>query len=248
MKFHVPTRRRVAQRLAIPAYFRPHAGWSSIVDAAPVAGLVVMNIADGPGPLFIPEYADAIASARRAGVEVVGYVDTDNGARSHARILADIEHYRTRYEVGGYLLDRAHVTNDVVRHYYAPLHDHVKSIDDRALLILNPGTATDEVAMTVADIVIDFEGPADEYAERAESLPKWRRRYRPDRFWHIVHGIPAAGLHDVLRASRASRTGWLFATDQSINTDAPGSYLYDRLPARAMWESLQTALKCTSWH
>jgi hypothetical protein len=59
-------------RLGVPAYFLPGADWASL--HSPAVGHAILNPETGPGPHA--GYAAAVAAAQRAGVKVLGYVDT----------------------------------------------------------------------------------------------------------------------------------------------------------------------------
>jgi Spherulation-specific family 4 len=205
-------------------------------------GLVVINIANGPGTDLIPDYQPAIAAARAAGIAVVGYVDAGNGRRSHSDVVADIDQYTDWYAPSGFLFDQAHLADGDVRTYFLPLRDRVKADDPNALVILNPGTSADECIMEIADIVVDFEGSCASYLAPTTAMPRWRHEYRPERFWHIVYDVPAASVQLVVDAAKARRTGWLYTTDQPIDDTSPGGYLYDRLPDAATLNQLEEVL------
>src|SRR5262245_28370658 len=63
------------RRLAVPAYVAPGEDWARLRDAGGAVGIAVANAANGPGQ-YDAGYATAIAAARRAGISVLGYVDT----------------------------------------------------------------------------------------------------------------------------------------------------------------------------
>ena len=200
-----------------------------------------MNCDSGPGAQPDPTYGPALAAARAAGVEVLGYVDTDNGRRPHSLVLDDIARYREWYGTTGYLLDRAHVPCEVVRSYYAPLHFQLKSRDADTTIVVNPGTAVPSCFLDVADVLVDFEGPGETYL--AASLPEWHVEHEPTRFWHIVYDVAPTQLDAVLATASRSGTGWLFVTDQPLDGGAPGRYLYDRLPHPVLSDQLRDALR-----
>jgi Spherulation-specific family 4 len=237
----------VRQRLAVPAYFRPGPDWKRLTDGAaaaagPNVGLAVLNIDSGPGDKRIPEYVFTLDAARSAGVELTGYIDTNNGARRHSELMTEMDRYRAWYGPMGFFFDRAQVDIVEVAAYLAPLHHQVKSLDSSATVILNPGVSVSRRYMDVADIIVDFEGPCDQYLSPTTSMPRWRSHYDPARFWHIVYDVPRDRLRPVVDASRAFRTGWLYATDQAIDEPQPQSYLYDRLPSLPTWKHLATLL------
>ncbi len=207
-----------------------------------MVGMVVINMDSGPGKVLLPEYRPAIAAARATGADVVAYVDTDNGKRSHGDVVADIELYRAWYGPVGWFFDQAHVADRDVGAYFSPLCQYVKAIDPKATVVLNAGVYVSEHYMTIGDIVVDFEGPCDRYLS-AGPAPRWRSRYDPSRFWHIVYDVPRTAVHEVVRAAAARRTGWLYVTDQAIDDVERDTYLYGRLPDDATWADLERLLE-----
>jgi hypothetical protein len=75
------------QRLAVPAYWTPDAAgvarFDALVDAAPRVGMVVVNGPNSSAPTpFDPTVAAQIHRLYRAGITVLGYVDTGYLGRS----------------------------------------------------------------------------------------------------------------------------------------------------------------------
>jgi Spherulation-specific family 4 len=202
-----------------------------------MVGMIVINIDSGPGKAPLPEYRPAIAAARAAGADVVAYVDTDNGKRSHGAVVADIELYRAWYGPVGCFFDRAQLADRDVGAYFASLCQYVKAVDPNSTVVLNAGTYVSEHYLSIGDIVVDFEGPCDRYLS-AGAAPGWRSRYDPSRFWHIVYDVPRTEVQEVVRAAKSRRTGWLYVTDQAIDDAERDTYLYGRLPDDATWGQL----------
>jgi hypothetical protein len=228
------------QRLAIPAYFEPGDEWNRLAAAAPATGLVVMNPDNGPGSAVAEPYVRVLATARLARVTTLGYVSTAHGARRNADITSDVARYFEWYGVDGIFFDETHVTGEQFLALYRPLYDHVKAHDPSSVVAMNPGTVVPECFMGASDILIDFEGSAEELL--AVTFPSWRNRYEPTRFWHIVYSVDKELLEAVVRWSRRRRAGWLFLTDQPLRPADPESYLYDRLPESEFWTSLVRVL------
>jgi len=238
--------RRVDQRLAVPAYFRPGPEWqrvtaASFANGSPLVGMVVINMDSGPGKVPLPEYLPAIAAARANGADVVAYVDTNNGKRSHGEVVAEIERYREWYGPVGCFFDRAHVVDQNVGAYFSSLCGYVKAIDANSTVVVNAGVYVSEPYMSIADIVVDFEGPCDRYVS-AGAPPAWRSKYDPSRFWHIVYDVPSTAVPRVVNTAAVRRTGWLYVTDQAIDDAERDTYLYGRLPDGATWGQLRRLL------
>ncbi|MEO6122962.1 MAG: spherulation-specific family 4 protein [Ilumatobacteraceae bacterium] len=227
-------------RLAIPAYFRPGPQWERLTElGGNTVGVAVMNCASGPGEQPDLGYLPVLEAARASGVEVLGYIDTDNGHRPRPMVLDDISRYREWYGITGYFLDRVHVPCDVVRSYYVPLREHLKSHDAGTMIVLNPGVAVPRCFLDVADVLVDFEGSALTYV--ASDTPEWRAEYDSARFWHIVYDVAGPMVDEVLAAAARQRAGWLFVTDQALDGGGPGRYLYDRMPDPAIVNHLRNA-------
>ena len=122
--------------------------------------------------------------------------------------------------------------------YFSSLGEYVKAIDAKSTVVLNAGVYVSEHYMSVADIVVDFEGPCDRYLS-AGAAPGWRSGYDPSRFWHIVYDVASTAVREVVCATVVRRAGWLYVTDQAIDSAARDTYLYGRLPDNATWGQLR---------
>jgi hypothetical protein len=206
-----------------------------------MVGMVVINMDSGPGMTPLPEYRPVIAAARATGADVVAYVDTNNGKRSHGEVVADIALYREWYGSVGCFFDRAHVADGDAGAYFSSLCAYVKAIDANCTVVLNAGVYVSEHYMSIADVVVDFEGPCDRYVS-AGAGPAWRSKYDPSRFWHIVYDVPDTAVPQVVHTAAVRRTGWLYVTDQAIDDAERDTYLYGRLPDYATWRHLRRSL------
>ncbi|CAM5719124.1 hypothetical protein SGLAM104S_09451 [Streptomyces glaucescens] len=92
--------------LLVPLYVHPAedpAAWHRLVSRAADTYAVVLNPASGPGRTADPAFAAAAAALRTAGARLLGYVDTDYGARDPARIAADLRLHQEWYGADGRL-------------------------------------------------------------------------------------------------------------------------------------------------
>ncbi len=229
------------QFAAVPAYFPPGPEWDRMIEARPHVGMVVLNLADGPGDQLAPNVAAQVAWLRRAGIMILGYIDTANATRPEGAVMADARRYEEWYQTRAVFLDQAHVPEGLVDSYYRPLHQRLKQGSASRRVVLNAGQSMAESVMAAADIVVDFEGDYQAYV--GWSQPGWTAQYAPSRFWHIVHGVAGSHRLDrVLELSRARRTGWLYATDQAAGVASGDGYLYDRLPGLDHWHQFRHGL------
>ena len=204
--------------------------------------MVVINIDSGPGSAPVPEYLPAIAAARASGADVVAYVDTDNGQRSHGEVVADIDLYREWYGPRRVLLRPC------------PCR---RSRCGRVLLL---------VARVRQGNRRELHGRAERRHLRERALHERRRHRRRLRrpVRPVCVGRPGTGVALPSTTRRASgtscttsrelpctrscaqrwsrRTGWLYVTDQAIDDAERDTYLYGRLPDNATWRQLRRLL------
>lgn len=219
-----------AHRLAIPAYFAPGAGWRAMQRAAPAIALAVMNPASGPGEQRDPAYAATIAASRAAGIAVFGYVDTAYAAREIAAVQAAIARYAAWYGVTDIFFDQASIDAATLP-YYVALAATVHASGDGARAILNPGAATDEAFVAVADILLTFEDTYTEYVAHYRPAA-WEARYPPERFWHLIHTTPTIPqMRHAAALSAARGAGYRYITPATLPNP------WGALPGRAYWNA-----------
>ncbi|MDX6743760.1 spherulation-specific family 4 protein [Actinocorallia sp. A-T 12471] len=217
-----PPARAVPTRVIVPAYFAPHVRpglWERIADAR--LRCVVLNVASGPGTAPDPVFArasDRIAARRGT---VAAYVDVSYGRRETALVLADLKRYRRWYGVADVFFDQVPSGPDGVA--------YMKNVTDRArdagagLVVFNHGTHPDPTYLTLADVLVTFEGPVTAYA--AAEPPAWTLAGDPARFCHLVYGCRPEDLEVVTALARRRNTGVLYVTDRA------GANPYDGLPS-----------------
>jgi Spherulation-specific family 4 len=209
------TKEPVRQRLAIPAYFSPGPLWTALDAAAGPVGIAIVNPNSGPGEEHSPAYAAQIKTSQAKGIRVIGYVDTDYTARPLADVCRDIERHVTWYGVDGIFLDQVGIGRTRLP-YYAEVSDAIKAGGAEALTVLNPGANIPESFMAIADIIVTFEDTFGAYTHGYHAA-RWMRRYPPERFWHLIHGVPTGqALRRTLSLSKRRRAGWLYATPATL--------------------------------
>ena len=222
------------QGMAVPAFFPPGRLWSQVDSAAPTLRLVVMNPASGPGPAYDQSYGSVVRTAQKRGITVVGYVDTNYGARGLSAVEADVEKYFSWYHVNGIFFDRASTDCALAvapTSYYATLNAYVKARGGAARTILNPGKQTNECFLADADIVLTFEGSATQYLN-SYSAPAWVAKYSPSHFWHVVYGASDAALMArAVQLSKERGAGYVYVTPDALPSP------YDTLPTGRYWST-----------
>lgn len=214
------------QKVAVPSYFYPGAHWTQLISGAPTVGLAIINPASGPGKKADPNYQQVIRDAHAAGIKVLGYVYTKYGARGSKTVKAEIDKYYTWYGVDGIFLDEA--SNSCAKlSYYQSLYNYVKKRGAQNLVVLNPGTNTEECYVNASDILITFE---DDFAAYSAWSPSgWEYNYPESRFWHLVLNTSYADLPQAIALFKARHAGWVYVTPDALPNP------WDTLPADPYW-------------
>jgi hypothetical protein len=211
-------------RLVVPAYFHPAqaaADWDWLARQGDRVRLVILNPASGPGRDPDPAYLSALRPLRDAGVAVAGYVDTSYGQRPRRAALADIGRYRDWYDVAGVLFDRVSAGPEDLRHYALLAHRARKL--GALTVAFNHGVHPYPGYARHADVLGTFEGPWNVYL--AQAMPQWTRSWPPERFYHVVYGVPPEQLRTALLLAGRRRAGCVYVTSRG------GGNPYDGLPA-----------------
>ncbi|MET9291829.1 spherulation-specific family 4 protein [Streptomyces sp. NPDC003077] len=176
-------------RLLVPLYEHPADrpdAWRRLIEAAPQLYGVVLNPANGPGTAPDPAFAEVAGRLREAGVRLLGYTDTDYGRRPHADVVRDLLRHRDWYAADGTFLDQAAPGPELLPHYGR------LTVAARAAgattVVLNHGLHPHPGYLEVADLLVTFEDTWAAY--EAAEIPAWTARHPPERFCHLIHGVP----------------------------------------------------------
>lgn len=221
---------RLPQSIGVPAYFDSRPLWSRMAAARPTVAMAVLNPASGVGVAPVSGLADTVRETRAVGVKVIGYVHTSYGRRASGDVLSEVARYKDWYGVDGIFFDEVSASC-ADQPYYGALSAHVRAWGAGTTTVLNPGRQTLECFMSVADVIITFEGSYEAYLSEPES-PGWTQRYSPDRFWHLVYDAPTARrMREVIRASKSRGAGWVYVTPEALPNP------WGTLPSDAYWSN-----------
>lgn len=176
----------------LPLYAHPAVDPDAWRQAARAAGRVrgvVLNAADGPGDDLDPAFATAAGALRTAGVPVFGYVDLDYGERPDAEVAADLERHRAWFAVDGWFFDRAPSDKSALAQCRRTIRSARRT--GARTVVLNPGVHPAPGYARVADLIVTFEGHWTSYVAPFDR-PRWTARHPPERFCHLVYGVPRA--------------------------------------------------------
>jgi hypothetical protein len=270
---HRPSHSHLGQRLAVPAYIDPTTdpgAWAALSGARPGSvGIVVANVANGPGSQPVPAWTSAMQQMHDAGSSVLGYVDTgylgspaggrrkglptrtgSTGVRAWlAQVDADIDAWYEFYgsAIGGIFLDQSTsdcgptATSVEYADLYRTLSAYVKQAHPGALTALNPGTAVAQCYRDSADVLVTFEGSYQDYTGADAS---------PNQTYHPLTWSPANPDEIWHIVYGAMSTGELqHAVTLSKSRDAGYVYVtsavppnpFDSLPLGPYWTVEQSA-------
>ncbi|MGW1840627.1 spherulation-specific family 4 protein [Streptomyces sp. NPDC002067] len=180
---------------------------------APVAPVhwAVLDVARGPGERPDPHCLPAAARLRETGVRLLGHLDLRYGTRPFGELLADAHRFLEWYKTDGFLLDRAPLDRaelPVTRRAAAAL----RGLADGVHLVLGHGAHPHPGYAESADQLITFAGPWCEY--RWSQVAQWTADHPPEKFCHLVHGVPSTHLDEALRIARWQGAATVFFTDR----------------------------------
>lgn len=221
----------------VPAFFPP-SDWNRVTVAGASPAVMILNPASGPGSGPNPEFRQAVQQAKANGSQVIGYIGTNYGQRPLWQSEQYIREYRQWYGVRGIFLDQAPTSGTQQIGYYRALARYIHALSPGAPIWLNPGVYPDRAYLSVASVIMVFEGPYQSYL--GVHVPKWARHYPPDRFAHTVYAATRKDLADAVRLSRDRNAGFLYVTDNV----APNPY--SALPSYWGHEAPSVAVNCPS--
>jgi len=207
----------------IPSMFYPDRDWTQAIDTKPAPRVMLLNVDNGVGPGPLPHFQAVVRQAQAAGITVLGYSSTEYGQRPTGSIETEVREYRAWYGVNGILLDLTQGTPGELS-YYRELANYIRATVPHAVVWLNPGDYPDPSFMSIANVVMVFEGSYAQYL--ADRVPGWASHYQPDQFVHVIYATPRSDLASAVRLSRARRAGYLFVTNLPGSPDP-----YDAMPS-----------------
>lgn len=213
-------------RLVVPAYFHPAVHpdqWQWLAEHAAGVLMVILNVANGPGASSQAAFRQAIGSLQRAGICVIGYVDTSYGRCQAQRVLAETDRFQDWYGVQGVCLDQV-AADPAQLGYYTGLTDRIRAMGAETVFF-NHGTHPAPEYAHVADVLGTFEGTWPAY--RRLRVPRWTEHWPPSKFCHVVHSVPVARHPGAWRLASRRRAGAVYITERG------GANPYDGLPALA---------------
>ncbi|MFE5618257.1 spherulation-specific family 4 protein [Streptomyces sp. NPDC056524] len=206
--------------VGVPGYAHPLLApveWAELTRPGTPLHWAVLNVAEGPGDRPDPHCLEAAGRLTNAGVKVLGHLDLRHGSRDFGEIVSEAHRFLDWYKVDGFYLDRAPTDRadlPEVRRVAATLE---AVLDGEAHLVLSHGTHPYPGYAEAADQLVTFSGAWTDY--RWSQVAEWTAEYPPEKFVHLVHGVPRSHLDEAMRIARWQGAGTIFFTD---HTGHPG--------------------------
>ncbi|MEE1757367.1 spherulation-specific family 4 protein [Streptomyces sp. SP18CS02] len=202
----------------VPGYAHPLVApveWAELTRPGTPLHWAVLNVADGPGYRPDPHCLEAAGRLSNAGVRVLGHLDLAHGSRPFGELVFDARRYLDWYRVDGYLLERCPSDRAglaAVRRTTAALRALLGEAGG-GHLVLGHGTHPHPGYLETADQLVTFAGPWTDY--RWSQVAEWTADHPPERFAHLVHGVPRSHLREAMRIARWQGAGTIFFTDRT---------------------------------
>jgi hypothetical protein len=201
--------------LGIPGYAHPLVApteWGELARTGTPVHWVVLNVSSGPGTRPDPHCLEAVGRLRNAGVRVLGHLDATHGARPFGELISDAQRHLDWYRVDGFLLDRC-PTESVALPEVRRTVTTLRAVRDDAHIVLGHGTHPYPGYAENADQLVTFSGAWTDY--RWSQVAEWTADYPPERFCHLVHGVPRGHLDEALRIARWQGASTIWFTDRT---------------------------------
>jgi hypothetical protein len=211
------------QSTFVPAYFYSSTIWAQAIDTRPAPAVMLLNVDSGPGTGPLSHFQTLVRQAQDAGITVLGYSSTSYGQSPVSSVETEVREYKSWYGVNGIFLDLTQGTAGEFS-YYQTLANFIRSTIPHGVVWLNPGDYPEPAFMSIANVVMVFEGPYSAYL--SNQVPSWISQYSPSQFAHVIYDTPASDLASAVSLSRQRRAGHLFVTDLNV----PGNP-YGALPS-----------------
>nr|WP_198151688.1 spherulation-specific family 4 protein [Kibdelosporangium sp. MJ126-NF4]CEL18191.1 Phage-related protein, tail component [Kibdelosporangium sp. MJ126-NF4] len=227
--------------------------WNRLINApSDKVGVIVANVLNGPDFARQDMFADVFSRAHGSGKRILGYVDTGYlgytgqttrlGWRGVADWISQVEQDINLWyglygdHLDGIFFDQGYnqcgtsANDTTIADAYKELNQYEKRFHVRGMTVLNPGAPVPQCYEDAADVLATFESSYEGYLGRHAGGgdlnyrdPGWTPR-DPRKFWHIVYGVPADKVTEVIELSKTRNAGYVYVTDDVLSNP------YDSVP------------------
>jgi len=208
-------------KILVPLYVYPGAAWDSLITAANNGAKIIAIINPNSGPNANgpdSSYTTYMKKFQTAGIEMVGYVHTQWGARDINTVNTEIGTYASKYPgVSGIFFDEAAVETSAVS-YYRQAYTTVMS---KGFIhsILNPGAQPVQQYLDISTNIVIFENYASELSRASfsswvkcapSSTQKSGYQYK---FSAIIHTAAQSNMASLITQAHNMGMGLVYVTD-----------------------------------
>ncbi|MFP8883639.1 spherulation-specific family 4 protein [Streptomyces mangrovi] len=201
--------------VGVPGYAHPMVApveWAELTRPGAPVHWAVLNVARGPGERSDPYCAAAVAGLREAGVRVLGHLDLRHGTRDFGPLVHDAHRFLDWYGVDGFYLDRCPGDRAALPEV-SRVTAALRALGGDAHIVLGHGTHPFPGYAEAGDQLVTFSGPWADY--RWSQVAEWTADHSPERFCHLVHGVPRTHLEGAVRIARWQGAGTVWFTDRT---------------------------------
>ncbi|MGW1194973.1 spherulation-specific family 4 protein [Streptomyces sp. NPDC002536] len=210
-------------RLGVPGFAHPlvaPAEWGGLQRAGlPLDWVVLGGAGGGPGSRPDPCWRAAAAPLREAGVRLLGHLDLASGTRPLGELLSDAQRFLNWYKVDGFALGRCPADAAGLKETRRAA-GALRTLRDGTHLVLLQGTHPCPGYVSLADQLVTFAGSWSAY--RWSQVAEWTADHPPERFCHLVYGVPRSHLDEAMRIARWQGAGTVFFTDRTSHASRTG--------------------------
>jgi hypothetical protein len=210
----------------VPLYSYPCCGyeqvWGKLLNLTTDKEVwVVVNVNNGPGSSVDSTYASIISRLKQKGFKVLGYIYSSYGRRSLKTIYSEMDRWIRFYNVDGFFIDEVSTSLKTYR-YYSSIYSRAKRLG--RCVVLNPGTNIDPRFFNIADKIVVFESPLEEYVNFSYLDYS---SVAPDRVCTIVLNTPPDKVDYVVQKAAANGSRCVYVHDRPDNWQTGDSaYFY----------------------
>src|SRR5215510_2726751 len=201
----------------VPLFVYPtRAEWNTVVSTKQkypnVAFTVCFNPSSGVGGSQSQDYVTGVNKLKAAGCKAIGYVYTSYGSRDPVACKAEIDKYKTWYNVDGIFFDEMSNTAGKEQ-YYKDLNTYCK-MKGMTITIGNPGTSTRESFVGSLDCILIYESGG--YPDVAMINSRcFNGKYPISNFGNIPYGC--ATLDSAKLTEYKKSCGWIYITNDTLS-------------------------------
>ena len=210
----------------VPLYSYPCCGyeqeWEKLLNLTTDKEVwVVVNVNNGPGSSVDSTYASIISRLKQKGFKVLGYIYSSYGGRSLRTIYSEMIRWMRFYNVDGFFIDEVSTSLNTYR-YYSSIYSRAKRFGK--YVVLNPGTNINPTFFNIADKIVVFESPLEEYVNFSYLDYS---SVAPDRVCTIVLNTPPDKVDYVVQKAVANGSRCVYVHDRPDNWQTGDSaYFY----------------------